>query len=34
MFRVCGFYGVICCGVEGGGGGVSGSIMVEGFIFL
>ena len=33
MFRVCGFYGIICCGVEGG-GGVSGSIMVEGFNFL
>ena len=33
LFRVCGFYEVICCGVEGV-GGVSGSAMVDGFDFL
>ena len=34
MFRVWGFYGVIWCGVEGGGGGVSGSAMVDVFDLL
>ena len=33
MFRACGFYRVICCGVEGV-GGVSGSAMVDGFLFF
>lgn len=33
MFRVWGFYGVIWCGVEGG-GGVSGSAMVDVFDLL
>ena len=34
-FRVYGFYGVVGCGVEGGGGGgVSKSAMVDGFGFF
>ena len=33
FFRVYGFYGVICCGVEGG-GGVSRSSMVDEFDLL
>ena len=33
MFRVCGFYEVICCGVEGV-GGVNGSAMVDGLFFV
>ena len=33
MFRVCGFYGLICCGVEGI-GGVNGFAMVDEFDYL
>lgn len=30
MFKVCGFYGIICYGVGVGGGGLSGSAMGDG----
>ena len=33
MFRVCGFYGLIFCGVEGI-GGVNGFAMVDEFDYL
>ena len=33
LFRVCGFYERICCGVEGV-GSVNGSAMVDGFDFF
>ena len=33
LFRVCEFYGRICCGVEGV-GSVSGFAMVDGFDFF
>ena len=34
IFKIYGFYGVICYGVEGGGSGVSGFAMVDEFYFL
>ena len=33
MFIICGFYGVICYGVEGV-GGVNGFAIVDGLIFF